>query len=132
MIKVSVVVVCYNARNDIKECIESLLDQTYSHNLYEILFIDNNSNDGTQAIIKKYASAYSRILSSKSFIHHVYIDGFCGAGRHLSKDGSRIISGSPLTVLKVKPPFEEYYFIDMDPKKVVYLKRQVGNRKNAN
>ena len=73
-------------------------------------------------IIKKYAAAYSTILSNQSFIHHVYIDGFCGAGRHLSKDGTRIISGSPLNVLKVRPPFEEYYFIDMDPKKVVYLR----------
>ncbi len=81
-------------------------------------------------IIKKYASAYSTILSKKS-LHHVYIDGFCGAGEHLSKDGKRIISGSPKNALEVGPPFEQYYFIDMNPAKINYLRKQTDDRDNV-
>jgi len=78
-------------------------------------------------IIRKYAAAYSKILSKQSYIHHVYIDGCCGAGKLLSKDRLRIINGSPLVALEIIPPFEEYYFIDMDSDKVDYLKTQVKN-----
>ena len=35
-------------------------------------------------IIKKYAKAYSTIISAQQNIqHHLYIDGFAGAGVHI-------------------------------------------------
>jgi hypothetical protein len=39
------------------------------------------------AILKEYASAYSKILAAQQnpSFHHVYIEGFAGAGKHLSK-----------------------------------------------
>jgi three-Cys-motif partner protein len=58
-------------------------------------------------IIRKYATAYSSILTSKGF-HHAYIDGFAGAGRHISKRTNEMIPGSPLNALSVEPPFEDY------------------------
>jgi glycosyltransferase involved in cell wall biosynthesis len=51
---VSVIVPVYNDENRIGKCIESLLCQTYPKDEYEIIIVDNNSNDNTQAIIKKY------------------------------------------------------------------------------
>ena len=42
-------------------------------------------------IIRKYATAYSLILSKKSYIHCAYIDGFCGAGEHITKIDARTI-----------------------------------------
>ena len=37
-------------------------------------------------IIRKYAAAYSKILQAqRSISRHVYIDGFAGAGQHISK-----------------------------------------------
>ncbi len=38
-------------------------------------------------IIKDYAAAYSRILSSQKNpnFYHIYIDAFAGAGKHISK-----------------------------------------------
>lgn len=83
-------------------------------------------------IISKYATAYSKILSKQEFITHIYIDGFCGAGEHLSKDRLRIISGSPMNALDVEPSFKEFHFIDMDSQKIDYLKTKVGNKDNVN
>ncbi|MCX7013834.1 MAG: three-Cys-motif partner protein TcmP, partial [Candidatus Sumerlaeota bacterium] len=78
-------------------------------------------------IIKKYASAYSTILS-KQKLQHVYIDAFAGAGVHVSKTTGKTITGSPLNALEVNPPFREYHFIDLDRAKVEALRNAVGTR----
>jgi len=66
-------------------------------------------------ILREYAAAYSRILSAqtKPRLKHVYIDGFCGSGCHMSRDGG-LVWGSPTSVLLVDPPFTEYHLIDLD------------------
>jgi three-Cys-motif partner protein len=74
-------------------------------------------------IIKKYAAAYSTIMNKQSHIkHYYYIDGFAGAGYHISKDTQGLIPGSPTNALKVKPPFDEYHFIDLDGSKAQLLR----------
>jgi three-Cys-motif partner protein len=82
-------------------------------------------------IIRKYAKAYSTIINNRSGFHHVYVDGFCGAGQHVRKGDKQIVSGSPRIALEVKPEFREYHFIDMDAMKLNYLKEIVGNRENV-
>lgn len=79
-------------------------------------------------IIREYASAYSRILSNQRNppLHHVYIDGFAGAGRAISRGTGEFVLGSPLNALQVKPAFREYFLIDLDPNKAGYLKGEVG------
>ena len=73
-------------------------------------------------IIRKYAHAYSEILSKKNIFSHAYIDAFSGPGFHLSKtDTGRVIQGSPLIALKTEPSFDDYYFIDMDSEKIDVL-----------
>jgi len=51
---VSIIVPVYNAEKTIEKCIKSLLNQIYPKNKYEIIIVDNNSNDKTIEIIKKY------------------------------------------------------------------------------
>jgi three-Cys-motif partner protein len=66
-------------------------------------------------IVKEYASAYTKILSSKQWCKgHCYIDAFAGAGKHISRRTGELVPGSPLNALEVNPPFTDYYFIDMD------------------
>ena len=36
-------------------------------------------------IVKEYATAYSTILTKQPGLHHVYIDGFAGAGVHIQQ-----------------------------------------------
>lgn len=75
-------------------------------------------------IIKKYATAYSRIISSKSnpSFTHIYIDAFAGSGINLSKQTGDFVPGSPLNALEVQPPFREIYLIDLDGEKIQQLR----------
>jgi len=52
--KVSIVVPCFNEEVNIKPCLESLAAQDYTED-YEIVVIDNDSTDQTQAIITDLA-----------------------------------------------------------------------------
>jgi len=79
-------------------------------------------------IIQKYAVAYSAILRKKKNLHHVYIDAFAGAGVHRSRASGEFIPGSPLNALHVRPPFREYFLIDLQEDKVAALQNLVGNR----
>lgn len=82
-------------------------------------------------IIEKYAAAYSKILSNQSHLTHVYIDGFCGAGEHISKKTKQSIEGSPVRALKVDPPFKHYHFIDLDGQKTAYLQETTKGHPNV-
>ena len=78
-------------------------------------------------IIRKYAAAYSAIMSRQSCINsHHYIDGFAGAGVHISKNTKEFVPGSPTNALKVNPPFDKYHFIDLNGDKAELL-REIGD-----
>ncbi|MCA1624476.1 MAG: three-Cys-motif partner protein TcmP [Acidobacteria bacterium] len=72
-------------------------------------------------IIREYAKKYSIILSKQSYLKHIYIDAFAGAGIHISKTSKEIVAGSPLNALYVEPPFKELHLIDLDGKKARFL-----------
>lgn len=82
-------------------------------------------------IVRKYAQAYSKILSANPSLHHVYIDAFAGAGRHISRSTHDFVPGSPLNALAIKPPFKEYHLIDLDKRKVQALRDAVADYPNV-
>lgn len=84
-------------------------------------------------IVKKYAGAYSRILTARKSpkLHHIYIDAFAGAGIHISRHTGEFIPGSPLNALLVDPPFQEYHFIDLDSKKADLLREITSGRSDV-
>jgi glycosyltransferase AglE len=51
---VSIIVPVYNCSESITALIESLLDQEYPKNLYEVILVDNNSSDNTPRTIEQY------------------------------------------------------------------------------
>jgi three-Cys-motif partner protein len=81
-------------------------------------------------ILRKYASAYSTILNKKN-LHHAYVEGFAGAGQHVSKRSKELVPGSPLNALNVEPPFEEYYFVEVDSARAAGLQAQVAGKQNV-
>lgn len=81
-------------------------------------------------IIRKYASAFSTIVGAQKFTK-VYIDGFAGAGMHVSKSTGAKVTGSPLNALAVAPPFDEFHFVEKNPKKVAHLREFVADRSEA-
>ena len=61
--KVSIIVPIYNSEKYLKECIESILSQTYKN--LEILLVDNNSKDNSYKICEEYIKKDSRIILLK-------------------------------------------------------------------
>lgn len=59
-IAITVVVVCYNARNTIASCITSILRLDYA-GAWEVLVVDNDSNDGTTEWLQQCAAGHSRM-----------------------------------------------------------------------
>ena len=83
-------------------------------------------------IIKKYAKAYSTIINAQPNIQrHLYIDGFAGAGVHISKRTKRYLPGSPLNALNVEPPFKEFHFIDIDGSRADALRKLCEDYSNV-
>jgi three-Cys-motif partner protein len=84
-------------------------------------------------IVRKYAAAYSSILSAQKApaLHHVYIDAFAGGGTNLSLATQTMVAGSPLNAIYLDPPFREYHLIDLDTGKAERLKGYVGDRPNV-
>jgi len=51
---VSVVVATYNRKEQLKECLNSLFNQTYPKDRYEIIVVNDGSIDGTEEVLKEY------------------------------------------------------------------------------
>ena len=56
---VSVIIPCYNAESTLKQCLDSVLDQSYRN--LEVLVIDDGSADQSRAIVQSYAEKETRI-----------------------------------------------------------------------
>lgn len=57
--KVSVIIPVYNGEKTLRQCLDSVLNQTYKD--YEVIVIDNNSTDRTKEIIKEFQSRNEKI-----------------------------------------------------------------------
>ena len=55
----SIIVPVYNCAQYIKQCLDSILCQTYSD--FEVIIIDDGSNDGSSLICDRWADAYDNI-----------------------------------------------------------------------
>jgi len=58
-IKVSVVVPVYNTEKYLKECLESILNQTLEE--LELICVDDGSDDNSVSIIREYMKKDSRV-----------------------------------------------------------------------
>ena len=50
--KISVIIPVYNGEKTLRQCLNSVLNQTYGN--YEIIIVNNNSTDKTKEIIKEF------------------------------------------------------------------------------
>lgn len=58
---VSVIIPTYNRSHWLRETVQTLLDQSYPPDRWELLLVDNNSSDDTPAVIRRLAAADGRI-----------------------------------------------------------------------
>jgi three-Cys-motif partner protein len=83
-------------------------------------------------IIEKYGCAYTTAFKGRGkSLKKYYIDGFSGAGVHVVRHTGEQIEGSPARALKIDPPFNGYYFIDMNRDKTAYLTKLCEDRSNV-
>ncbi|WP_142713036.1 glycosyltransferase family 2 protein [Fodinibius sediminis] len=59
--KVSLITICYNNENDIRDTLESVITQTYDD--IEYIIVDGQSSDNTLGIIGEYGSHIDKIIS---------------------------------------------------------------------
>jgi glycosyltransferase involved in cell wall biosynthesis len=50
----SIVIPCKNESRDISDCLDSVFNQTFPKNKFEVIVVDGGSTDGTQEIIQTY------------------------------------------------------------------------------
>ena len=62
---VSIIINCYNGEKFLKECLDSIINQTYKN--WEIVFWDNMSEDQSKNILNKYSNYPIQYYKSKSF-----------------------------------------------------------------
>lgn len=59
--KVSIITVVFNGAEFVRDCIESVLNQTYTD--IEYIVVDGKSTDGTVAIVQSYGTKIARFIS---------------------------------------------------------------------
>lgn len=60
-IKISIIVAARNEENNIENLIKDIINQDLSNNLYELIIINDFSEDNTASIIKKYSDKHNNI-----------------------------------------------------------------------
>lgn len=88
MVKVSVIVPCYNVEQYIEECVRSLCGQTLEE--IEIICVDDGSSDSTPALLDELAADDSRVI----VLHQE--NGGAGAARNA---GLELARGEYLSIL---------------------------------
>jgi three-Cys-motif partner protein len=83
-------------------------------------------------IVEQYGAAYTKAFARTPNLKKFYIDGFSGAGVHVARRSKAQIVGSPARALKVRPPFDGFYFIDLNADKTDYLRAECGDRADVN
>ena len=69
----SVIIPTYNIEKYLRECLDSIVNQTYEN--LEIIIIDDNSNDGTNEIISRIANnkTISSIISRTTYNNYMLL-----------------------------------------------------------
>ena len=63
----SVVIVAYNGRNYLGQCLDSIFDQDFPRDRYEVIVVDNDSHDGSAEFIQQHYPAVHVIRLHKNY-----------------------------------------------------------------
>ena len=67
--KITVIIPARNEEEFIGRCLDSVCNQSYPKELFEVLVVDDHSIDNTPEIIKSYADKNVKLISLKDFVH---------------------------------------------------------------
>ena len=84
MLKVSVCMPCYNASKYIKECMDSVLNQSLTD--FELIIVDDGSTDQTVNIIKTYSDSRIRLIENEhNFIQSLNTSIRMAEGKYIAR-----------------------------------------------
>jgi cellulose synthase/poly-beta-1,6-N-acetylglucosamine synthase-like glycosyltransferase len=66
--KLSIIIPARNEERNIEHCIQSILQNNYPSHLFEIIVVDDHSEDNTANIVKKYTAQNVKLISLKDFV----------------------------------------------------------------
>lgn len=66
--KITVIIPARNEAANIGNCLSSLMQQSYPRQLFEVLVVDDFSDDATTAVVNSYTSQNVRLISLKDYI----------------------------------------------------------------
>lgn len=69
VIKFTVIIPARNEAVNIKQCLDSVLNQTYTAAVYEVIVVDDFSTDDTAAIVRSYGKKV-KLISLKEHLNH--------------------------------------------------------------
>jgi len=71
MLKTSVILTSYNNSHNLEQCLNSLINQDYNHNLIdlEIIIVDSGSTDNSIEILNKYKDKIKVVIKPQHFPH---------------------------------------------------------------
>jgi glycosyltransferase involved in cell wall biosynthesis len=100
-VKFTIIIPCYNSEKWITQCVLSALKQTYKN--LEVIFVDNESTDGSVDLVKKIQSEYSELMmsSAKNIYRHSYQEPV--------EEALRLASGDYFTILGSDDYLDENY-----------------------
>lgn len=95
---ISVIVLCYNAENYIKKCIDSILNQTFKD--YELICVNDGSTDTTLEILKDYEKNNNnmKVITKKN-----------EGGKNVTKTGLKYASGDYICAIDNDDYISPYY-----------------------
>jgi glycosyltransferase involved in cell wall biosynthesis len=102
-ISVSIIVPCYNRLENSQKCVDSLLNQNYPTESYEIIIIDDASTDQTQSYFEKLAYNFSNIK---------YFRNNQNFGRVLTRNKGILESNGELVIFLDNDMIVNYDFIE--------------------
>jgi GT2 family glycosyltransferase len=65
MVDISIIIVSYNCKDDLKICLDSIFVETRESS-FEIFVVDNNSNDGTREFLDEHYQGVQKIYNAKN------------------------------------------------------------------
>ena len=74
--KISIIIPSRNEEQNIKACLNSIVNQSYPKHLFEVLVVDDFSTDNTAPIILDYTSQNVKLISLKNFVSDGEINAY--------------------------------------------------------
>ncbi|MEO6549022.1 MAG: glycosyltransferase [Ferruginibacter sp.] len=74
--KISIIIPARDEEQNIRDCLDSIVSQSYPKHLFEVLVVDDHSTDNTAAIILRYEQQNVKLISLKAFLNDNEINSY--------------------------------------------------------